>query len=116
FRVTHAEAATPRAKANLLRNLLQEDVDPRLLSSDDVREVADLCINCRMCGRECPASVNIPKLMLEAKAANTAEHGLDRTDWTLSRTEAFAALASTFAGLMNAALASHAVRWLVEKI
>jgi FAD/FMN-containing dehydrogenase/Fe-S oxidoreductase len=116
FRVTHSEAATPRAKANLIRNLLQEDVDSRLLSSDDVREVADLCINCRMCARECPAHVNIPKLMLEAKAANTAAHGLDRTDWTLARTEGFAALASTFAGLANAALASHSLRWLVEKI
>jgi Fe-S oxidoreductase len=116
FRVSHAEAATPRAKANLMRHLLQEGTDTRLLSSDDVREVADLCINCRMCASECPAHVNIPKLMLEAKAANTAEHGLDRTDWTLSRTEAFAVLASTFAGFMNAALASHSLRWLLEKI
>ena len=31
-----------------------------------------------------------PKLMLEAKAANVAEHGLDRTDWALARTESFA--------------------------
>ena len=116
FRVTSAEAATPRAKANLMHHLLQEGTDSRLFSSDDVREVADLCINCRMCARECPAHVNIPKLMLEAKAANTAEHGLDWTDWTLSRTEEFAALASTFAGLVNAALASRSLRWLLEKI
>ncbi len=54
--------------------------------------------------------------MLEAKAANAAEHGLDRTDWTLSRTEEFAAVASTFAGLVNAALASRSLRWLMEKI
>jgi FAD/FMN-containing dehydrogenase/Fe-S oxidoreductase len=116
FRVTFAEAATPRAKANMMRHLLQEGSDSRLLSSDDVREVADLCINCRMCARECPAHVNIPKLMLEAKAANTAAHGLDWTDWTLSRTEEFAAVASTFAGLVNAALASRSLRWLLEKI
>jgi FAD/FMN-containing dehydrogenase/Fe-S oxidoreductase len=116
FRVAHTEAATPRAKANVMRHLLQEGTDARLLSSDDVRELADLCINCRMCARECPAHVNIPKMMLEAKAANTAEHGLDRTDWTLSRTEEFAAFASTFAGLINAALASRSLRWLLEKI
>lgn len=116
FRVVQAEAATPRAKANLMRHLLREGTDSRLLSSDEVREVADLCINCRMCAQECPARVNIPKLMLEAKALNTSEHGLDRTDWTLSRTEEFAAFASTFAGLTNAALASRSVRWLLEKI
>ena len=29
FRATHEEAATPRAKANLMRRLLQPDADPR---------------------------------------------------------------------------------------
>src|SRR5439155_1160658 len=115
FRVNHGEAATPRAKANLLRFLLREQTDPRLLAANEVREVADLCVNCRMCAVECPARVNIPKLMLEAKAANVAEHGLDRADWTLSRTEGFAALASTFAFAVNAGLASRSVRWLLEK-
>jgi FAD/FMN-containing dehydrogenase/Fe-S oxidoreductase len=115
FRATHAEAATPRAKANLLRYLLQPDVDPRQLSSDEVRDIADLCVNCRMCRVECPAQVNACKLMLEVKAANVAEHGLDRVDWTLSRTESFAAFANMFAGIINAGLASGSVRWVLER-
>ena len=60
------------------------------LSSDEVRAVADLCVNCKMCALECPAHVNVPQLMLEAKAANVARHGLDRNDWFLARTETFA--------------------------
>ena len=48
--------------------------------------------------------VNIPKLMLEAKAAHQAEHGLDRADWVLARAEGFAALGSNFAPLVNALL------------
>jgi Fe-S oxidoreductase/FAD/FMN-containing dehydrogenase len=116
FRATAAEAATPRAKANLLRHLLQDGTDPRLLSSDEVRAVADLCVNCKMCARECPAHVNIPKLMLEAKAAHVAEHGLDRTDWVLARTETFARFASAFALLVNPALNSRTIRWLLEKL
>jgi FAD/FMN-containing dehydrogenase/Fe-S oxidoreductase len=115
FRASHTEAATPRAKANLMRYLLQEGTNSRLLSSDDVREVADLCVNCRMCASECPAQLQIPKLMLEAKAANVAEYGLDRTDWTLSRTESFAAFASTFAAPVNTGLANGLVRWLLER-
>ena len=55
FRVTHTEEATPRAKANLLRHLLQDGIDPRTLASEEVRAVADLCVNCRMCAHECPA-------------------------------------------------------------
>src|SRR5262249_39750318 len=76
FRALPVEAASPRAKANLLRHLLHPSNDSRPLSSEQVRAVADLCVNCRMCASECPAHVNIPKLMLEAKAANVAEHGL----------------------------------------
>ena len=95
FRATHTEAATPRAKANLLRKLLQSG-EPTALSSDQVRAVADLCVNCKMFAIECPAHVNIPKLMLEAKAANVAAHGLDRSEWFLARLEGFARLGEPF--------------------
>jgi FAD/FMN-containing dehydrogenase/Fe-S oxidoreductase len=115
FRATHEEAAAPRAKANLLRHLLAGGTDSRPLSADEVREVADLCVNCKMCALECPAHVNIPKLMLEAKAANVAEHGLTRSDWVLARAESFAALGSAFAFAVNAALTSRTVRWFMEK-
>ena len=60
-----------------------------------------------MCAHECPAHVNIPKLMLEAKAQNVAEQGLRWSDWMLARTEAFAAVGSAFAWLTNAALRSR---------
>ncbi|MBV9125314.1 MAG: FAD-binding protein, partial [Planctomycetes bacterium] len=115
FRATHAEAATPRAKANLMRQLLTEGTEAPPLSSDAVRAVADLCVNCKMCALECPAHVNVPKLMLEAKAANVREHGLARTDWAMARAESFAALGSAFAFLVNGALANGAIRWLLEK-
>ena len=116
FRASQAEAATPRAKANLMRYLLEEGTDSRLLSSDQVREVADLCVNCKMCAIECPAHVNIPKLMLEAKAANTAEHGLSRSDWVLARTESFASFGSAFAVFVNGAFSSRTIRWIMEKL
>jgi Fe-S oxidoreductase len=116
FRATHAEAATPRAKANLMRHLLHPDTDSRLLSSAEVRAVANLCVNCKMCASECPAQVNIPKLMLEAKAGNVAEHGLDRGDWVMARTENFARLGSAFAPLVNELLGSPVARWLLERL
>jgi FAD/FMN-containing dehydrogenase/Fe-S oxidoreductase len=115
FRATIAEAAAPRAKANLLRQLLADSEEARL-SSNEVRAVADLCVNCKMCALECPAHVNIPKLMLEAKAANVAEHGLDHKDWVLARADGFARLASRIAPLLNPALANRPMRWLLEKI
>jgi FAD/FMN-containing dehydrogenase/Fe-S oxidoreductase len=115
FRARHDEASSPRAKVNLLRRLILEG-DPRRLSADDVRAIADLCVNCKMCAHECPARVNVPKLMIETKAANVLEHGLTRADWILARTESFAAFGSAFAVLVNAGLANSMVRWLLEKL
>jgi len=114
FRATGDEAATPRAKANLLRHLLHPETDPQSLPSDEVRAIADLCVNCKMCATECPARINIPKLMLEIKAANVARYGMDRSDWVLSRTESFARIGSAFAPLVNALMSSAPARWLLE--
>jgi Fe-S oxidoreductase/FAD/FMN-containing dehydrogenase len=116
FRATNAESATPRAKANLLRALLQPDADAALLSSDAVRAVADLCVNCKMCVLECPSHIQVPKIMLEAKAANVAQHGLDRSDWAMARAESFAQLGSVLAPLTNALLANPVARWFLERV
>lgn len=115
FRATHDEAATPRAKANLLRYLLEQGTNGRDLAAEDVRAVADLCVNCKMCAMECPAKVNIPKLMLEAKAAHVRQHGLDRTDWFLARMEGFARWGSWLSAIVNFFLASRTSRWLLER-
>jgi FAD/FMN-containing dehydrogenase/Fe-S oxidoreductase len=116
FRAGPSEAASPRAKANLLRHLLEENSASRPIGSDEVRAVADLCVNCKMCAHECPARVNVPKLMLEAKAANVAQHGLDRTEWFLARLERFVRWGSALPLLANFALGSRTLRWLFAKV
>ncbi|QEG25327.1 Anaerobic glycerol-3-phosphate dehydrogenase subunit C [Gemmata obscuriglobus] len=111
FRSRGDEHATPRGMANMLRVLR----DPTAATPDEVRTVAELCVNCKMCRDECPAKVNVPKLMLETKAQRHAEHGLERGDWVLARTEGLAALGSNFAPLVNALLGRRSARWLLEK-
>ncbi len=116
FHATGAEEATPRAKANLMRRLLAPGADPAALTADEVREVAGLCVNCKMCRDECRGRVDVPKLMLEAKAAHNAEHGLDRAGWGLARMETLVALAGNFSFTTNAMLGSRPARWLIEKL
>src|SRR5262249_19123942 len=112
FRATGEEARTPRAKGTLLRVL----AEPLEATPDEVKAVATLCVNCKMCRDECDARVNIPKLMLETKAAHQAENGLDRSDWFLARAEGFAAFGSNFAPIVNGLLARRPVRWVLEKL
>jgi FAD/FMN-containing dehydrogenase/Fe-S oxidoreductase len=115
FRATGAEEATPRAKANLLRNLLRPGADARRLSDVEVRAVADLCVNCKMCAIECPSHVDVPRLMLEAKAANVAEHGLDRHEWVIAHLDWFSWAGSWTALFANQLLRGPISRWVMEK-
>lgn len=116
FRAERTEAGTPRAKANLLRELLLSEGAAPSVSSTEAREVANLCVNCKMCANECPAHVQIPRMMLEAKAANVAEHGLDRRDWAVARIEGFARFAHQFAPFVNHALSNPLARWTLERL
>ncbi len=114
FRATGDEAATPRAKANLFKQLLaQPDVAK---DAEEVWAVADLCVNCKMCRDECRARVDIPKLVLETKARLYAEHGLARGDWLPARTDGLAAFAGYFAFTANSLLGMRSARWLLEKM
>ncbi|HUR38782.1 MAG TPA: heterodisulfide reductase-related iron-sulfur binding cluster, partial [Planctomycetota bacterium] len=71
------EAATPRGKAAMLQGALEGrfEVDPK-----QVREVADLCINCKLCLVQCPSGVDIPGMCLEAKAWDVSQRGLSAKD------------------------------------
>jgi FAD/FMN-containing dehydrogenase/Fe-S oxidoreductase len=115
FRFAPAEEASPRAKANLMRGVISGELDPGLLEKDEVKQIADLCVNCHQCRLECPAAVDIPKLMIEAKAQFVASNGLGTADWVLTRLDRIAAWSSRLAPLSNYALHSRWTRWLLEK-
>ncbi len=115
FRADALEEASPRAKANMMRHLL-DHTNGLSLSMEEVRQVADLCVNCKMCKVECPSHVGIPKLMLEAKAQYVAENGLSWEEWVLARTESLAAFGSRFSWLTNMVLKSRPLRYLLWKL
>ena len=115
FRFAPAEESSPRAKANLMRAALSGRLSPAELSGDKLKRVADLCVNCHQCRAECPAEVDIPKLVLETKAQYVATNGLETSDWLLSRIDRFLGLASFAAPLTNWSLGSRWARWLLEQ-
>lgn len=115
FRVHKGEEASPRAKANLLRGILTGSLEPELIESREMKTISDLCFNCHQCKLECPASVNIPKLVQEAKAQHVAGHGLPLSERLLNRVDLLASLGSRMPRLANWALGNPAMRWLLEK-
>ncbi len=116
FRMQPEEEASPRAKANMVRAVLTGNLKPDELSSADCKSLADLCVNCHQCRMECPAGVDIPKLVLEAKSQFVVNNGLTASEWFLSRLDRVAGWASLFPPLANWALRNRQMRWLLEKL
>jgi FAD/FMN-containing dehydrogenase/Fe-S oxidoreductase len=116
FRFAPIEAASPRAKANLMRAVLTGQLDASYVTSDEFKAVADLCVNCHMCRLECPAGVDIPRLMIEAKGAYVATNGFHNLSDRLSvKPDMLARLGATFPLITNWMFRTPAARWLLEK-
>lgn len=115
FRSAPGEAASPRAKANLIRGVLAGQLDLSILTSDEFKTIADLCVHCHACRLECPVGVDIPRLMHESKGAFVSANGLPLADWAMTRLD----LLGTFGGLVapaaNWAMGNRQMRWLLEK-
>jgi Fe-S oxidoreductase len=115
FRFAPAEESSPRAKANLLRSVLTGRLELSALTSDAFKTIVDLCVHCHMCRLECPAAVDIPKLMREAKGAYVAANGLRVGDWLMMRLDLLGAMASLVSWPANWAIGNRQMRWLLEK-
>ncbi|GIW91012.1 MAG: hypothetical protein KatS3mg109_1444 [Pirellulaceae bacterium] len=116
FRLGPREEASPRAKANLLRGLLTGQLDPKLLSSQQLKAVADLCFHCHQCRVECPASVDVPRIVTELKAQHVAANGLRPSDWMLVHLDQVVSWGARFPVVANWALGQRQLRWLLEKV
>jgi Fe-S oxidoreductase len=116
FRVLPSEEASPRAKANLLRGVLDRQLEPNTVMRDEFKAVADLCVNCHQCRLECPAEVDIPKLMIEAKASYVEANGQKPSDWLLARFDKLSRWGSSVYPLANWAIGNRAARWVMEKV
>jgi len=116
YRFAPREEASPRAKANLARGILTGTLSGTTLIEDACKEIADLCVHCHMCRLECPSNVDIPKLMIEAKAAYTATNGERLHDWLIARIDGMCRVASRFSRVVNWGMANRPTRWGVEKL
>jgi Fe-S oxidoreductase len=116
FHLAPREEASPRAKANLLRAVLTGNLAREELVTDACKEIADLCVHCHMCRLECPANVDIPKLMLEAKGSYVSTNGLPLHDRLLAHVDTLARFASRLPAVANWALARPQTRWLLQKL
>lgn len=111
FRGTNEELGSSRAKANLLAAWLAGNpFDPKAF-----KDVLSLCVNCRMCSIECPAGVDVSKLVIEARTQLAHQTGFTVTELALAHNRWLSVLGSSFAPLSNIVTGLPVTRWLLEK-
>lgn len=114
-RFSPREEASPRAKANLMRSVLNGQLPPDIVRQDSFKRIADLCVGCHLCRLECPAAVDIPKLMLEAKAEYVKTNGLRIADWLSARIDTLSRIANKLPLTTNLLMRTPSVRWFLER-
>jgi len=116
FRATGEELGSSRAKANLLHFWATGQLDEKDFESPEFRKFLDLCVNCKMCERQCPSGTNISMLMTAARAEYVRRKGLRRTEFVLSRNRYLSRMGSLFSPLSNFVMALPISKWMLERV
>jgi FAD/FMN-containing dehydrogenase/Fe-S oxidoreductase len=75
FMVTLDEQDSTRARANMLRSVLDGTLPPEELTGEKMKEVMDLCVGCKACKSECPSQVDVASMKTEVLNQMGQEHG-----------------------------------------
>ncbi|MCP4115562.1 MAG: FAD-binding protein [Desulfobacteraceae bacterium] len=100
YKATRDEAAAPKAKANILRALISGAIEEKQAYADGLFHVLNHCINCGSCHNECPSQVNIPRMVMAAKADYAKKFGPAPTDRLLTSADTAARLTGGFSHLV----------------
>ncbi len=82
---------------------------------DKASEFAHLCISCGLCKEICPAGIDIPMMIAKVKEKDVKQNGQLIANKVLSRSDAFAKLASTTAPISNWIIQSRLSRAFMDK-
>lgn len=92
------------------------------LTATDYADVSDACFDCKRCYVKCPYTpphewnVDFPALVLRERAVRRARDGFPRGARTLARVDRAGRGSRWVAPLVNLALRTRPLRWLLEKL
>ena len=116
YMATREEAHSTRGRANVLRLVLAGRIDEAGLGDEGVREVLDLCLECRACKAECPVGVDVARFKSEFLADYWRRHGASLRAHVLGNIHGLSWWGSRFAPLSNLLARSGPVRWMNERL
>jgi FAD/FMN-containing dehydrogenase/Fe-S oxidoreductase len=115
YMVTRDEKDSTRGRANTLRLAMNGQLGDQRLSDESVREVLDLCLECRACKSECPVGVDMARYKSEFLSGYWDRHGLSSKARAFGNAHLTAAIGSALAPIANTIASSAAGRWVAEQ-
>jgi len=117
FKAYGDERMAPKSKANILRAIISGRLDPSGETEEqNIKEIFDLCLNCKNCHLECPSQVNIPKLMVEARTKHYERTGQPLVNKVLGASGDMGRLGSITPAITNNFLTMKPFRAVMEKV
>jgi FAD/FMN-containing dehydrogenase/Fe-S oxidoreductase len=116
YMATREEAHSTRGRANTLRLVMAGRIDEAGLGDEGVRQVLDLCLECRACKAECPVGVDVARFKSEFLADYWKRHGTSLRARALGHVHALSKWASRMPGLANAVIDSTLGRAINARI
>src|ERR671916_64400 len=102
YMVTLDEQDTTRARANMLRSVIEGTLPPEELTGRRMKEVMDLCVGCKACKTECPSRVDVASMKTEVLYQTGKEHGFSPRQKAAGHIRRQLALAALVPSLYNA--------------
>src|SRR4026209_1969545 len=116
YMATREEAHSTRGRANVLRLAMSGRLGDAGLGDEGVREVLDLCLECRACKAECPVGVDVARFKSEFLADYWRRHGTPIRAHLLGHIHGLSRWASRFAPISNAIARTAVVRAFNDRI
>lgn len=114
YQATRDEKNTTRARANMLREAINNDNSP--FENKDAYEILDLCLSCKACKSECPSSVDMTKLKAEFLQHYYDKKGVPIRNKLIANIARLNGFASNFSTLYNFFISNKATSNLLNKI
>ncbi len=116
YMVTRDEEHSTRGRANALRMVFSGALPLDALTSTRMKEVMDLCLECKGCTGECPSRVNMTRLKSEWLSLYYEQHGIPLRSRLFGSIRAINETGSRLAPLVNRVLALPFLPVLQERL
>jgi FAD/FMN-containing dehydrogenase/Fe-S oxidoreductase len=116
FQVTREEMHSTRGRANALRAAMAGILPAGALTSQQMHQVLDLCLECKGCKAECPTAVDMARIKAEFLDHFHAQHGVPLRTRLFGEIAAVSRIAHPMAPLINATGRSRLGHWISSRL